>query len=580
MSEKLVNITAFTLLLIMFGLGFSSYVGDSATMDELSHIPAGYSYLSQLDFRINPEHPPLIKDLAALPLLSLNLNFPADSSAWKEEINSQWFYGWEFLYGSGNNPDEILFWARLPMLLVLIFLGGFLFWWTKKEFGKTVALLVLILFTFSPNFLAHGRLVTTDVGAALGFVLGLYFWLKFLKDPSKKNVILAGLIFGICMLLKFSVVLLIPLFAIITVVYVLLHKKNIFKYIGLSVLIGVIGAIFVIFPVYQLHVLNYPQAKQVSDTIFLLASSPVEQLKNLCVWMAEQPITRALAHYLLGLLMATQRTAFGNTVYFMNMISAAGWWYYFPVVYFLKVPLAFHVLTLISLFLTVFLVKKSFWVNTLGRIKECVVDNFTAFSMFIFLLIYWLTSVTGNLNIGVRHVLPAFPFTYVLVSLGLILGIKKIKKDSFRKAVYSLVFVLLGWYVISSLSSYPHFLSHFNEIGGGTDSGYRYVVDSNYDWGQDLKRLSSFVKSNNIEKIKIDYFGGGDVDYYLGQKGEKISSYSGPHKGWVAVSATLLQGGRGNPEPGFNEPVGFYKWLDQYEPVARAGKSIFIYHIE
>jgi len=580
MSEKLINITAFILLGVMFIMGFLSYREDSATMDELSHIPAGFSYVSQQDFRINPEHPPLIKDLAALPLLLLNLNFPSQSLAWQEGINNQWFYGWEFLYNSGNNPDQILLLARLPMLLVLVFLGAFLFWWTKKEFGKKVALLVLILFVFSPTLLAHGRLVTTDVGATLGFVLGLYFWLKFLKKPSLKNIFWAGLIFGIAMCFKFSVVLLIPFFAFITVVYVLLHKKNLFRYLGLSVLIGIIGALFIILPLYQLHVANYPVPRQLADTINLLESSPMKQLKGLCVWMADKPILRSLGHYLLGLLMATQRTAFGNTVYFMGMISAAGWWYYFPIVYFLKTPLALSILTLMALLLTAGFVEKPFWANPIKRVQEWLKGHFTEFSMLVFLAIYWATSIAGNLNIGVRHVLPVLPFTYILVSLGLILGIGKIKRAPLRKGAWALAFLLLFWYAGSSIRSFPHFLSHFNELGGGLDNGYQYAVDSNYDWGQDLKRLALWVKDNNIEKIKVDYFGGGDVNYYLGQKGEKISSYSGPHEGWIAVSVTLLQGGMGNPVPGFDQPAGFYKWLAQYQPKARAGKSIFIYYIE
>ena len=324
MTQKTTNVVAFLLLSIMFISAFSSYLGDSLTMDELSHIPAGYSYLSQKDFRINPEHPPLIKDLAAFPLLFLNLNFPSDSDAWNKEVNSQWRYGWELLYNSGNNAEEMIFWARLPMIFVLILLGWFMFYWAKKEFGNKVALLALTLFAFSPTLLAHGRLVTTDVGATLGILLATYFWLEFLKRSSKKNVILAGISFGFAMLLKFSVVLIIPLFVIITFIYSLLKRENIFKYLILSALIGVIGTVFVILPVYQFHILNYPVQRQLSDTISLLGGPPMESLKTLCIWMADKPILRTLSHYLLGLLMATQRTAFGNTVYFMDMVSSSG----------------------------------------------------------------------------------------------------------------------------------------------------------------------------------------------------------------------------------------------------------------
>lgn len=580
MSDRLTNIIAFVLLVIMFFLAFSSYLEDSATMDELSHIPAGYSYLSQKDFRINPEHPPLIKDLAAFPLLFLNLNFPSDSPAWTEGVNEQWWYGWEFLYNSGNNPDQIIFWARLPMVFVLIFLGWFIFWWTKKEFGKEVAIFALALFSFSPTFLAHGRLVTTDVGAALGLVLATCFWLKFLKNPSKKNVILAGIIFGICMLFKFSLILLIPFFAIITIIFSLLNKKSLLKYIGLSLLAGLIGVVFVMLPVYQFHTLNYPPEKQLSDTTLLLESSPMGALKNICIWMSDKPVIRGLGHYFLGLLMATQRTAFGNTVYFMNVISASGWWYYFPVVYFLKVPLGFHILTLISLILVSFQIRKPFWVETIKRIKEWILNHFTEFSMLVFLAIYWTTSMLGSLNIGVRHVLLTFPFTYVLVSLGLTSGVLQIKTPFFKKVASFIIIILVAWYVFSSLSSYPHYLSYFNEVAGGTDNGYKYVVDSNYDWGQDLKRLAKWVDANNIEKIKVDYFGGGDVGHYLGDKWERFDPLEGPQKGWLAISVGPLQGGRGNPAPNFSQPTGFYKWLNEYEPVDRAGKSIFIYHIE
>jgi hypothetical protein len=278
--------------------------------------------------------------------------------------------------------------------------------------------------------------------------------------------------------------------------------------------------------------------------------------------------------------MATQRTAFGNTVYFMGMISASGWWYYFPVVYFLKIPLAFHILTTISLLSVVYFIKKPFWVKPLEKIKEYLLSHFTEFSMVVFLAIYWFTSIYGNLNIGIRHILPVLPFTYVLVSLGLVAVMERIKKPAFKKAAIFLLGLLISRYIASSVSTYPYYLSYFNEIGGGIDNGYKYVVDSNYDWGQDLKRLAKFVEENNIEKIKVNYFGGGDLRYYLGDKQEWLDDKSGPQKGWIAISATLLQGGRGNPVEGFSQPTGYFKWLDSYTPFARVGKSIFIYHIE
>jgi hypothetical protein len=579
MSNRTTNIVAVSLLLFAFFSAFFSMRGDSATMDELAHIPAGYSYLTQLDYRLNPEHPPLVKDLAAFPLLFLNLNFPKNSPFWTEGINEQWRFGWEFLYNSGNNPDQIVFWARFPMLLLFIFLGWFIFKWTKELGGNKPALLVLTLFSFSPNFLAHGRLVTTDVGAALGVVMATYFWLKFLREPSKKNIIMAGLIFGIALLLKFSLILLLPFFSVITIIYAFLNKRNLLKYISFAVLAGIIAVVFIVLPVYQLHIVNYPVEKQLSDTKYTLESSPLVHLKELDIWLADKPVIRGLGQYLLGLLMATQRTAAGNTVYFLDMISAAGWWYYFPVVYILKEPLALHILTLISLFLTLLFIKKPFWIETFKRLKIWLQNHFAEFSMLVFLVIYWFASISGNLNIGVRHILPTFPFIYMLVGLGLVLGLEQIKSQKLKKIFISFAMVLMGWYIISSLKTFPYYLSYFNEIAGGTDQGYKFVVDSNYDWGQDLKRLKKFVEENNISKIKVDYFGGGDVKYYLGDKWERFDPKSGPQKGWLAISATLLEQGRGNPVQGFGEPTDYYNWLNDYQPISRAGKSIFIYFI-
>ena len=129
-----------------------------------------------------------------------------------------------------------------------------------------------------------------------------------------------------------------------------------------------------------------------------------------------------------------------------------------------------------------------------------------------------------------------------------------------------------------------HYLSYFNELAGSSKTGYKFVVDSNYDWGQDLKRLTRFVEENKIEKIYVDYFGGGDVSYYLGEKYLPWSGTNPPEQfpkgNYLAVSATFLQGGRGKPAPGFDQPTGYYNWLNSYQPITRAGKSIFIYYID
>ena len=577
MSNRPTYLLAAIFLFVLSGTAFLSMSQDSLTFDELAHIPAGYSYLTQKDYRLNPEHPPLIKDLSALPLLFLNLNFPEEHPTWKqEETAAAWWVqfdlGTEFLYNSGNSPRTIIFWSRLPMIFLLFFLGWFLFRWAREIGGNYFGLGVLALFAFSPNFIAHGRLVTNDVGATLGVVLATYFWLKFLKKPEKLNIFWAGIFLGIALIIKFSLILLIPFFALITLIYPLFfEKKNLGKYILKALAAGIIGFVFVIWPIYQFHIWNYPVEHQVRDTIADLAPNQIAPLKNLTIWMADKPLLRAPAQFFRGVLMASQRTIFGNNVYFLGEISASGWWYYFPIIYLLKVPLALHLLLLLALIMVIYFAIK-------GRIRS----NFTILSFILFLVIYWSTAMLGNLNIGIRHLLPSFPFIYFLVMFGLKAGLSNISVLFLKRMLVTAIILLFGWYIFSSLSSFPYYIPYYNEIAGGRQNGYKYAVDSNYDWGQDFYRLLSFVESNNVEKIYLDYFGGENPQYWLGQKYIKLEpkETEKPPEGWVAVSVNQLQGGKARPTPGFDQSTGYYNWLDRYTPVARIGDSIFVYYIE
>ncbi|MFN7088816.1 MAG: ArnT family glycosyltransferase [Candidatus Paceibacteria bacterium] len=228
LPNSLSNIFALFILSLMFFLMFFSAVGDSATMDELAHIPAGYSYLAFKDYRLNPEHPPLIKDLSAIPLQFLNLKFPTDSPAWRDYINGQWDAGRIFLYESGNNADQIIFWARLPVMLLTIFFGWFFFKTIRGLYENKVGFLALFLFATSPTLIAHGRYVTTDVGAAFGFFFALMMFYKFLEKDNIKSLVIAGLSLGVVLLLKFSLFLLIPLFIIFGFFWIFLqHLEHI-----------------------------------------------------------------------------------------------------------------------------------------------------------------------------------------------------------------------------------------------------------------------------------------------------------------------------------------------------------------
>ncbi|MDD2696781.1 MAG: glycosyltransferase family 39 protein [Candidatus Pacebacteria bacterium] len=572
MSNRRTNIIAACLLIFVFLTALLSIKDDSLTMDELAHLPAGYSYLTQKDMRLNPEHPPLLKDLAALPLLFIkNVKFPSEIPAWQQDVNGQWDFGRYFLYQTGNPADQMIFWGRFPMILILILLGFYVFKWTKELFGNCASLLALFFFSFSPTLLAHGRLVTTDVGAAAGVFIATYYFIRALKNPSKKNIILAGLVFGIAQLLKFSVILLVPFFGLLGLIWWLTKSGSFLQTIKIGFLVFLIG-FALIWPVYQYHVWNYPPEKQLQDAQVYLKDT-IEPLKTVILWAADKPIIRAYAQYFTGLSMIFQRVAGGNTTYFLGEVSNLGWKEYFPIVYLIKEPLAFHFLTLIAFLYALFLIKKS-------SIKDWLKSHFSEFAMITFVMLYWVVSIKGNLNIGIRHLLPVFPLTIVLVSS----MTAKLLKEPHLKIKYALLMVLILWQAISVISVYPHFLAYFNEAVGGPDQGYKYVVDSNLDWGQDLKRLKNWTEENNVEKIYLDYFGGGSPEYYLGTKYApwwgQISPEEFPKGNYLAVSASFLQGGRGIRASNYEGPDGYYLWLNNYTPVTKIGYSIFVYKID
>ena len=191
-------------VIVAFFLMLWASFGESAIMDELAHIPAGYGYVHNLDYRLNPEHPPLVKALAALPLLFFNPTFPTDNRAWTTDINGQWDMGTSFLYESGNDPNLIVRVARIAPILLTLILIVLIYMWSAELLGAWWGLLPTILFSFSPTVLAHGHYVTTDVGATFGIFLAAYFFIKYLLSPSIRRLLIAGLVFGLAQLMKFS----------------------------------------------------------------------------------------------------------------------------------------------------------------------------------------------------------------------------------------------------------------------------------------------------------------------------------------------------------------------------------------
>lgn len=557
------DLMAAGLLLVTLIISFLLISRDCAIVDETAHIPAGYTYAAYHDARLNPEHPPLVKFMAGIPLQFINLKQPNADASWSEI--HQWDQGWYFLFHSSNNPDQIVFWARLPMLIFVLLLGLLLYKWATEEFGHKTGLFVLLLYAFTPDVLAHGHFVTTDVPAAFGFALGIYTFNKFLDKKNLKYLIIAGLGLGVAGLLKFSTFMLYPILFLLIIIksYFDIKAGNskfwpvFWQYFKSFFWVSVISLI-VIWLTYIPMVWSTPIGVEKAVILNNLTADPrTEVLRNFLGRLAGNPFSRALGHYLLGLMLVFGRVAGGNSTFIVGHFADKAISWFFPLAFLIKTPATILILFFFSI---IYLIVKK-----INNRREA----WLLWLLCIPFILYWAISIKGSLNIGTRHLLPTLPFLYLFIGLAM----KKIidsKKLSANIAVIVVVFSL----AVPVLAAYPNYLSYFNIFTTGQPK-YTLMVDSSLDWGQDLKRLSAYTTANNINSIKVDYFGGGLPSYYIPESTEWRSGY-GPTTGWLAVSATFYQMSKLH---GREEGKWSYNWLDEFKPVKIIGDSILVYYI-
>lgn len=591
------------LLTLMLGLGLASMVGNSAIVDEIAHIPAGYSYLHYGDYRLNPEHPPLMKDLAALPLQFMNLKFPKDRSEWTTDVNGEWQAGWDFLYNMGNNADAILFWARLPILLVMVGFGAWLYWICRRYWGTAVALLALTFYTLSPNFLAHGALVTTDLGASIFMFLAIITFARFVSKPTGQNLLLLSGALAVANLAKFSGVLLYPFLGLVTLFLVWLGKKpkewrdRMGLYTGGFIAASGLSVLW-IWIVYTPHVWNMPTSVQDRLIIGSLPSSNVTGVAHFLVNLSHVPLMKPIVQYLLGVTMVFGRVAGGNVTYFNGMVTDQSFHGYFPELFVFKTQVALLILLVASIVFVILTNKllplKRLWKQMVKSFLNHVLEwTLGAFSVF-----YFAVSVAGNLNLGIRHILPVYLPIFVLVAIGCVKMMRRLAKTRWEMVGGVALTVLMAWYGLSTVFAAPNFIAYFNELIGGPGNANEYFSDSGVDWGQDLKRLVTYVDQHpQIKHIAVDYFGGGLPQYYFCQrqydatgvmltdgsydcshsKFEQWHSQYGAYTGqYIAVSETFLENDRWYSE--INDQPG-YDYLRERTPIAKIGYSIYLYKL-
>lgn len=594
--KKRANVIAALLIAIMSILTIASAWNESPIIDELAHIPAGYSYVKYQDYRLNPEHPPLPKILAGAALLPLNPNFPTGEKAWTIDVNGQWDTGWRFFYSSGNDAETLIRAARMPMVILLIVLGIFMYSWTKKEYGPLAGLIALALFSFSPNFIAHGRYVTTDIAAVLGIVIGLYYFTKFLRVSSIKNALIAGVALGVAMVLKFSVFILYPFLVLCLILFVILNKKTTFSFLFKSkkfwgrVASSVFGFLFlgimsmcVVWAMYALVSLGTPEdigAKTIREIMLGqvmgegFMSNAVLYGKDLLLWMNSVTFFRPLAHFFLGIFMVIFRVGGGNNAFLVGEVTRQSWWYFYPIAFLIKTPIPTLLLLASAIGFSWLPVQKI--VKEKKDLSVVVNRHLGLIVLGFFAIVFFLIAVMGNLNLGIRHIAPIYPAIYMFIA-AMLAKLFRQKNNKAGTIMRGIVGIMVIWLIAEAARIYPYYLAYFNNSIGSPDNAYKYLVDSNLDWGQDLKRLNSYLEKNKIDTIHINYFGGGNLEYYLKGKAMPFNpDTDSVEPGWYAFSATPFQ----TQYNGIETAPELLKQLRQTSPDAQIGHSILLYYIE
>jgi hypothetical protein len=528
---------------------------DSQTTDEAVHLSAGYTYLTEQDFRFNPEHPPLVKMLAALPLLALDVRTNDKTDDLWHQAGSKFFYdswqenrlfGEELLFRSGNNPDELLFWARLPIVGQTFILGLTICLIAWRHWGKTAALIATGLYATNPTVTGHGHLVTTDIGLALGFLLAIYAFWRFMQQPSWPKGIWFGLAFGFALLTKHTAIILLPAFFFIAL-WLWRDKsrhtrplRTLGQFVGgLIVTVVVIWAGFLFKDppapavsslsdeIYQENLAItenlYPEASWASDSDFQLKIEELEAVRDRVkkydeVYPRIRPFFSFLpGNYLKGVYLVLGHASGGHDSFLLGQTSNQGWWYYFPLLFLLKTPLGALIIVAGGLFVATR--------RSLG--------NQLSSALLIGAGVFLLSAMTSKSNLGLRHVLPFFPLLFLIAGFA----------TTISRRFLSVAVLGLAWSVTVFVTAFPSYLPYFNEFAGSKEGWYHIAGDSNIDWGQDLKRIAKFVEIRQIKQPYIEYnwLGNYALDYYLGANAyRKLSEYQPGQGGYAIMNVSAV----------------------------------------
>jgi len=570
MKKNIPYLVAAVLLWLLFAQAVRGAVISSLTFDEGPHLAVGYATLRTGDFRLQPVHihPPLANVLAAAPLL-LDPSLPDPRSIPGWDIASLSAVT-DTIVWQHRPPDGIALAGRLPIILLAVLLGAFVYRWAADLAGWKAGLLALFLYALDPNIVAHAQVITTDMGVtAFGFV-ALYCLFKYqISDFKFQRWWLggAGIALGAALATKVSAGLLAPLLAVV----VLLTGREAFRLRVWHVVVMGLITFVVVWAVYGFQVDRVPGLP-----------FPVPAATQVKIYLS------LLQHY-----------DEGHPSFLMGMNSTRGWWYYFPVAFLVKTPLPTLILVLVSIMLAV-----GYGVSGSRDGKPAShKSQVAAWTLGLFPVVHFVTTLWSSVDIGYRHLLPVLPFLFVFIGTQIAHHLSRIayrlsqrssvtlrpaareyaKVGSPRRLVTwslgLLTTVLLVWYVVGTARIFPHDLAYFNELAGGPDGGYNWLVDSNLDWGQNLKELKTWLDAHGVERVFLSQFSPSRPEVYGIQatllppspRAEPFASFN-PAPGWYAIGATTLQGA-------YTPDVDTFAYFHAMTPTARIGHAMFVYHV-
>ena len=401
---------------------------------------------------------------------------------------SYYLHGYLLKDGKFKDQDEHLFYARLITAVFPVILGFFIFKFAKETFGAAPAIAALLLYTCSPNVIAHSCLIQPDMLAATFIFLGFYFYRGSLADIKNfKKSLLAGIVFGLALLTKYTAVFLVPIYLLLSARQALIGKIR----------IGRLARHFILICIAGLFVLNLGYKFTGSFTRlkeFPLKSKFFTSLSKVSI-MGQVPLP-VPGPFVAGFDIDKHITERGHPSFLMGEKNIKGWRHYFLVAFLIKTTIPFLLLLAIAPF------------YRLNGKEELLIPIGCLVFPFIFFT---------NSNPGLRYLLPVFPFLFLYASTladvfngrntekmmpqqktkNRMKELPAISPAGYKKRVLlAAVPLLLVWHAVESFAIHPHYLAYFNEFIGGPENGYKYLADSNIDWGQDRFLVLKFIDKN------------------------------------------------------------------------------------